>query len=236
MVDTLKLKSVYGLDDSGAYGIGIAQAFEDQARKRGMNVLGHDKLDPRAADYTAILTKIKSLNPDLLYYGGDTQAGVKVAKQGYDIIPKVVKAAGDGIYGPSMLTGAGFPAADGWYATVASPHIMEDPTAQDWVKRFVAHTGTQPSDYSITCYDCVWVIVDAIKRVAAAGKPVNRVTVRDAIQATRMKTLQGEVSFDANGDLNQRIVSVFQVTHDTNYAPDDILHQYKYIGVAPAIS
>jgi branched-chain amino acid transport system substrate-binding protein len=236
MVDTLKLKSMYGLDDSGAYGIGIALAFEDQAKKRGMQVLGHDKLDPRAADYTAILTKIKSLNPDLLYYGGDTQAGVKVAKQGYEIIPKVVKAGGDGIYGPSMLTGAGFPAADGWYATVASPHIMEEPSAQDWVKRFAARTGTQPSDYSITCYDCVWVIADAIKRVAAAGKPVNRVTVRDAIQATKLKTLQGEVSFDANGDLNQRIVAVFQVKHDTNYAPDDILHQYKYIGVAPAIS
>ena len=30
------------------------------------------------------------------------------------------------MYGPSILQGAGFPAADGWYATVASPHMMED--------------------------------------------------------------------------------------------------------------
>ena len=59
--DTLKVKSVYGLDDSGAYGIGIATAFEAQAKKRGIKVLGHDRLDPKAADYTPALTKIKAL-------------------------------------------------------------------------------------------------------------------------------------------------------------------------------
>src|SRR6202035_1233483 len=55
--DTLKVKSVYGLDDSGAYGIGIATAFEAQAKKRGVEVLGHDRLDPKAADYTPAITK-----------------------------------------------------------------------------------------------------------------------------------------------------------------------------------
>ena len=40
-----------GLDDSGAYGIGIATAFEAQAKKRGIEVLGHDRLDPKASDY-----------------------------------------------------------------------------------------------------------------------------------------------------------------------------------------
>jgi branched-chain amino acid transport system substrate-binding protein len=60
-----------------------------------MNALGRDRLDPKAADYAAILTKIKSLQPDVLYFGGDTQAGVKLAKQGYEIIPDVIKASGD---------------------------------------------------------------------------------------------------------------------------------------------
>src|SRR5689334_13341725 len=77
--DTLHVKSVYGLDDSGAYGIGIATAFEAQAAKRGIKVLGHDRLDPKAADYTSVLTKIKSLGADSIYYGGDAQAGVKLA-------------------------------------------------------------------------------------------------------------------------------------------------------------
>lgn len=234
--DTLKVKTVYGLDDSGAYGIGIATAFEAQAKKRGITVLGHDRLDPKAADYMTVLTKIKALGTQSIYYGGDAQAGVKLVKQAYDVIPDVIKAGGDGMYGPSILQGGGFPAAEGWYSTVACPHMMEEAALQSWVKRFTAKSGRQPSDYSITAYDAVQVVIDAIERVAKSGKPVDRANVRDAIQATKLKTLQGEVSFDANGDLNQRIIAVFQVKHDAKYPVDDLIHQYKYVGVAPASS
>ena len=72
-----------------------------------------------------------------------------------------------------------------------------------------------------------------IARVAAAGKEVNRANVRDAIQESKVKTLQGEVSFDQNGDITNRVVSVFQIKKDTKYPLDDVLHQYKYMGVAP---
>jgi branched-chain amino acid transport system substrate-binding protein len=231
--DVLKVKTMFGLDDSGAYGVGLSAAFEAQAKKKGIAVFGHDRLDPKAADYTAVLTKIKSLNPQLMYYGGDAQAGVKLVKQSYDIIPGIMKAGGDGMYGPSILQGAGFPAANGWYATVASPHMMEEAKLEPFVKRFVTKTGHQPSDYSITAYDAAMIVLDAVERVAKTGNPVTRSAVRDAIQATNLETLQGVVSFDSNGDLTNRIVSVFQVQYNPNFAPDDIVHQYKYIGAAP---
>ena len=92
LAEKLNVKSVYILDDSGAFGVGVADSFEKEAKAKGMQVIGRDRLDPKAADYTAILTKIKSLNPQALYYGGVTQAGVKLAKQAYDIIPNVIKA------------------------------------------------------------------------------------------------------------------------------------------------
>ena len=95
----------------------MADAFQQQAKKKGIKVLGRDRLDPKAADYATVLTKIKSLNPDALYYGGVAQAGVKLAKQAYDIIPKLIKGGGDGVYGRQLLKGGGFPAVEGWYAT-----------------------------------------------------------------------------------------------------------------------
>ncbi len=113
--------------------------------------------------------------------------------------------------------------------------MMEDAELQPWVNRFTAKTGRQPSDYSITAYDAAMVVIDAIDRVAKSGKPVERVAVRDAIAAyPGLKTLQGEVSFDENGDIKQRVVAVFQVKHDTAHPVDDLVHQYKYVGVAPA--
>jgi branched-chain amino acid transport system substrate-binding protein len=234
--DTLKVKSVYVLDDSGAYGVGIADSFQAQAEKRGIKILGRDQLNPKEADYTTTLTKIKALNPDAIYYGGVGQAGVKVAKQSYDILPRVLKAGGDGVYSAEILAGAGFPAAEGWYATIAAPNLLENPDAAPMIERFVKKYGKQPGNYAITAYDAALIVLDAIGRVAASGKEATRDAVRDAIQATHLKTLQGEVSFDANGDIEDRVISVFQISKDDKYPPDDILHQFKYLGVAPANS
>ena len=231
--DVLHVKTVYILDDSGAYGVGLADAFEAQAKKKGIKVLGRDRLDPRAADYTAVLTKIKSLNPQAIYYGGVLQAGVKLAKQAYDIVPNMIKGGGDGVDGPEMLTAVGYPANEGWYATVASPHVTDDAKAADWVKAYKAKYHVDPDDYSVTAYDAALVIIAAIKQVTDGGKAPTRAAVRDAIQAVKVNTLQGPVSFDANGDLEDKTISVFQIRQDKSIPADD-MRQYHYIGVAPS--
>ena len=231
--EKLKVKSVYVLDDSGAFGVGVADSFQKQAEAKGMKVLGRDRLDPKAADYTAILTKIKSLNPEGIYYGGVTQAGVKLAKQAYDIIPNVIKGGPDGMTSSDLLSGAGFPAVEGWYTSIAAPHLVDDQRAAQFVAAFKKKFNESPDDYSITAYDAALVIIDSVKRVAASGKPVTREAVRDAIQTAKVPTIQGMVSFDENGDLADRTVSVFQIKKDTSKPLTDISAQYKYIEVAP---
>ena len=52
---------------------------------------------------------------------------------------------------------------------------------------------------------------------------INRQNVRDYAQTTNLPTLQGTISFDDNGDLKDKVISVFQVK--------DAL--YKYVGAAP---
>jgi branched-chain amino acid transport system substrate-binding protein len=145
----------------------------------------------------------------------------------------MIKGGGDGIQGGSFFTGVGFPAVEGWYSTNAGPHLTEDPAAAAFVKAFTEKYKTQPDDYSITAYDAALVVLDAIERVAKSGKEMNRDNVRDAMQATNLKTLQGVISFDDNGDIKDRTVSVFQYKKDSKYPADDFTHQNAYIGVAP---
>ena len=144
-------------------------------RRRGIKVLGRDQLNPKEADYTTILTKIKALNPDALYYGGVAQAGVKVAKQSYDILPKIIKGGGDGMHSADVegrrLPGGGGLVRDDRRADMCSTI----PTSSRGPRSFrPRNTAGPPEDYSITAYDAALVILDAIKRVAAAGKEVNR--------------------------------------------------------------
>ena len=77
------------------------------------------------------------------------------------------------------------------------------------------------------------MIIDSVKRVVAAKKPVTRANVREAIQTAKVPTIQGVVSFDANGDLADRTVSVFQITQDKSKSQTDVSAQYKYLEVAP---
>jgi branched-chain amino acid transport system substrate-binding protein len=56
------------------------------------------------------------------------------------------------------------------------------------------------------------------------------------MQATKVKGLQGEIAFDENGDMVNKVISVFQYKHNPKYPDDDTLHQQTYEGVAPAAS
>ena len=233
MAEKLNVKAIYILDDQGAYGVGLADAFQKRIADKGVKVLGRDQLDPKNADYSTILTKIKSMNADSLYYGGVGEAALKLFKQSYDILPSIIKAGGDGIVTADLLKGAGFPACQGWYATLAAPHMVDDPKMAAWVKAFRAKFNEAPEDYSITAYDAATVIVDAIAKIAASGKPVTRDAVREGIQTGKFKTMQGDLAFDANGDLQSKVVSVYQIEKNDSGPLDDVSVQYKYVGVAP---
>jgi ABC-type branched-subunit amino acid transport system substrate-binding protein len=76
-------------------------------------------------------------------------------------------------------------------------------------------------------------MIDAVKRVAASGKPVTREAVQAALMTSKVPSLQGVISFDAKGDLADRTVSVFQITKDASKPLDDTSAQYKYLSVAP---
>jgi branched-chain amino acid transport system substrate-binding protein len=219
----VKMKSVYVLDDSGAFGVGIADSFERRAKELGVKVLGRDRLDPKEADYKTILTKIKGMNPDTLYYGGVLQAATKLAPQALEIIPRVVKAGSDGVYDLSWPKQSGKEAVEGWYLSQASPELVTDPKVEAWVTKFKKEMKRDPTNYSITAYTAVYVIADAMERTVKANKPLTRSTMRDAIQATKLNSIQGLIAYDENGDITNRTVSIYQWRDG----------EIKYIGVAP---
>ncbi len=74
--DTLKLKTVAIVDDRTAYGQGVADVFKKTAAAKGMKVVDEQFTTDKATDFMAILTAIKSKNPDAIFFGGmDPQAG-----------------------------------------------------------------------------------------------------------------------------------------------------------------
>ena len=182
------MKSVYVLDDGGAFGVGIADSFEQRAKELGMKVLGRDRLDPKEADYKTILTKIKGLNPDALYYGGVHAGGGQARPAGSTrSCRRSHKAGSDGVYDLAFPRAGGQGGREGWWASSASPDLLTDKKATEWVNAYKSKMKREPTNYSITAYNAVKVIADAIDRTVKANKPVNRSNVRDAIQGAKIK-------------------------------------------------
>src|SRR5450756_59214 len=74
--DALNVKTVAMIDDRTAYGQGVAEVFKKVAMSKGVKVVDEQFTTIKATDFMAILTAIKSKNPDAIFFGGmDPQAG-----------------------------------------------------------------------------------------------------------------------------------------------------------------
>ncbi len=223
--NVLNVRKVYIIDDGGAFGMGTADAFDARAKEKGMKVLGRDQVDPNAADYSAILTKVAALGPDAIFYGGHTQAGAKLAMQMKSLLPDVIGLSTDGIAGADFVQSAGA-AGEGWYVTLAAPYLEAIPAAGQFIKDFTARFNTPPVAYSGLSFDATNTGLYAIKSLIETGKPITRENVRDTILGIEFSGITGTISFDENGDRVQKIITIWQTTAST---PEGI----KFVADAP---
>ena len=200
----LRVKSLYILDDGELYGTGIADVFEKTAGTLGLKVLGHESIDPRAADYKALVARIKRLKPDLIYFGGITQNNVgQLIKdiRGGDYQGKIM--APDGIYEQAFLDAVGSKAGQGLYVTFGGiPPEELTGRAAEWREAYIQEYGPNVDVYAVYGYIATQVVLEAFERVCAKGKPLtDRAAVRDAVLATKdFDSVLGPFSIDANGD------------------------------------
>jgi branched-chain amino acid transport system substrate-binding protein len=232
---TLGVNSVYILDDAELYGKGVADVFNATAKGLGMNVVGQESIDPKAADYKALMTKISTSNggqaPDMIYVGmvvDNNAAQLLKDKVGVMGDNTKVKFMGpDGIQTQSFIDGAGKDVAAGAYATVGGlPFDQLPPSGLQYRKDYTAKYGETNEPYSIYGYEAANVLVDAIERICKDGKdPTDRKTVLDYVFATKdFDGVLGKWSFDKNGDTT--------LTTQTGYVVKD--GKYETAGVFTA--
>lgn len=209
---SMGVKKVFILDDQELYGKGLADIFDATAKEEGIQVLGHEGIDPKASDYKALMTKIKALNPELIYFGGITQnnAGqlVKDARNVGMTADKVKFMGPDGTFEQALIDAAGKD-AEGFYATFGGVPAKELTGAgKTWYESYKTKYKAEPEAYASYGYESAKVVVDAINKVCKN----DRAAIRDAVFATKdFKGLLGTWSFDANGDTSLTTLSGNQV-------------------------
>jgi branched-chain amino acid transport system substrate-binding protein len=212
---SLGATKVYILDDQETYGKGIADVFEAEAKKIGLQVLGHEGWDGKATDFRALANKIRGLNPDGIYLGGITQNnGGQLIKdlRGVGLTPDKVKIMGpDGLFESELIKAAGDAAAEGFYVTFGGvPPSKLEGAGKTWYDNYKKKYNAEPEAYAAYGYDSAKAVIEALNKVCANVK--DRKAVRDALFATKdFKGVLGTWSFDANGDTTLTDMSGQQV-------------------------
>ncbi len=201
----LGMKSVYILDDQELYGKGVADVFNAEAKKIGLEVKAQEGIDTKATDYSALATKIANSGADSVYFGG-------IESNHPGLVLKALRAAGwkgqfggpDGIFTTSVIQEAGTD-GEGMIATAGGIPPKEvakaSPAGQKWYDAYKAKFNAEPEFYATYAYETMNVLLAALDKCAAAGT-VTRVCMRDSVFATKDfdGMLGAKWSFDAGGD------------------------------------
>jgi len=206
-VNDLGAKRIFILDDMTTYGRGLSDEFEKKAKSLGAEVLGHEGITQGDKDFTPMLTKVKSLNPDLVFFAGMFPEGALLIKQKADVGLAAKFMGGDGLYDASLITLAGAAAAEGVYLTTIGSDVRNMPGAQAFVKNYEAKYGPL-SAYSPQTYESTNIAIWAIKQ---AGK-ADRAAVLAAMKGLKdYPGIFGAENFDEKGDSLLKDIGIFTV-------------------------
>jgi branched-chain amino acid transport system substrate-binding protein len=217
----LGAKTVYILDDTETFGVGVGDAFSEQFKKDGGTVTKRDSAPKSTTDYTPLFTAAAAAKPDAVYLAGTTPSGMGLAlKQGrtvpgFETIPFVgpdgVADLGPGGTEGATVTVAGAAAHD-VHGTVSGVHDL--PSGSTFVADYTAEYGKAPGAYSAAGYACAQVIIAGIAKAVAAGT-TDPAAIREAVRANSVSgasfdTVIGSIAFDKNGDITTPFMSFYK--------------------------
>ena len=193
----LKIKSVYIVHNKTFYGQGIADTFQEEAKKLGLNVLGYEGTEERA-NFAPLIIPMKAKKPELVYFGGEYPQAALLLKQMREKGVGSIFMGPDGTDSPEMVKIAGQAVVGSYYTTVAAPAA-----SADFAKKFRQRFKKDVEAWAMYGYDAAAVGLKAIEQTVRelGGKKPSRSQVAASIR--KLKNFQGvtgSITFDGKGD------------------------------------
>ncbi len=218
----LGVKKVFVLHDRELYGKGVADVFKRACARLGIQVVGYEGIDPKAANYRSLVTKIKSTDADMVYFGGTTQTNAgQIAKDLVAGGAKVKLMVPDGCREQALIESAGKDNLDDrTYVTFGGlPPSQLQGRGKQFYENYKKKYNAEPEAYAVYGYEAARVVLEGIKRT---GKK-DRAAITDAITNLRdFDGVLGKWSFDQNGDTSLKVMAVEEIK-DGKFTPVKIV-------------
>lgn len=208
IVKKLGAKRVAIIHDKDTYGQGLADATRAQLRKNGLTEVLYEGLTRGEKDFNALVTKIRSLNTDAVYFGGlHTEAGPLVRQMREQGV-NATFISGDGIVSEDFATAAGGNNFVKGVQMTFGADPRKNAAGKAVIEKFRA-ANYEPEGYTLYSYASMQVMAAALK---GAGS-TSGAKMAAWLKKNPVDTVMGPKAFDAKGDL--------QVSDYVMYSWDD---------------
>jgi branched-chain amino acid transport system substrate-binding protein len=210
IVKHFKGKRVAIVHDKTTYGQGLADETKKAINAGGLKEVMYEGINVGEKDFSALVSKLKVANVDLVYWGGVQIEGGLIVRQMRDQGVNAPLMGGDGIATDEFAAIAG-PGAEGTLMTFP-PDPRNRPEAKPIVEKFRANKF-EPESYTLYSY----AAVEVIKQAAEAAKSLDPKTVAEQLRSGRkFKTVIGELSYDKKGDITRPDYTMYMWKKDAS--------------------
>ncbi len=191
-------KAVALLHDNSSYAKGLAEETKAILDKEGVKVVFYDAISPGERDYNAILTKLRSAKPDMIFFTGYySDAGLLLrqkAEMGFD----VPMMGGDATNHTDLVKSSGTKAAEGFFfISPPLPQDLDSKEAAMFLKDYKAKYNALPvSVYAVLAGDAF----KAIEKALMAGKKTSKDMMEYLPTIKGLPGLTGDIGFNEKGD------------------------------------
>lgn len=178
------------------WGNGIKATFKARFEQLGGTIVAEESFEQSTKDMRTQLTKVKASNPDFIYFPSHPAEAIIGLRQAAELgTPATKFFGGDGqedetIASSLNSTGEGFM----WVVPLSTP-------PQDFVDRFKAKAGKEPSLGVPQAYDNARILANIIAKAGANGEAVKN----ELYNLKNYRGVSGTISIDENGDLTTAV-------------------------------
>lgn len=205
VIKTFGGKRIAIINDKGTYGKGLADAFKATLNAAGVNEVINDAITPGDKDFSALTTRIKAENIDVIYFGGYHPEGGLLTRQLADLSIKATLIGGDGLSNTEFWN-IGTDAAAGTIFTNAAD-ASKSPDSKSASAALEAK-GIPAEAFTLNAYAAVQVLKVGIEK---AGSADDADAVAKAVKGgDPIETAIGKLTYGETGDLSSPSFALYK--------------------------
>jgi branched-chain amino acid transport system substrate-binding protein len=208
LISRLGYTTVAVIHDTTDYGKGHNEYFSKALARIGKaKIVGTFGVTADQQDFTAELTKIKALNPQVIYFGGLTPIGVRIRQQMDKLGIKAVFDGTSGIVSDAFIQALG-PLAEGCLAFREGAPTEKLPGGKFFMQHYTAQKYEQPPEaYGAFAFAAMNMILDSIEKVGPDRKKV----IADLGDVKDRDSIVGKITFDDHGQNTVAVITRYVV-------------------------